>query len=192
MASLPSRLVQRPGLLRQSAIGMTKRRFVNQFGLRARGARSRRLFLASTRIDGPRLTLRRRRVPGGVLRACTCEPFLDSRPTAERCPPSPGIPPQQETIQRSVALYNGPLYSGVMTYRLSKVDLAHLGDIRGAAEALTSHVEDMQARWDDSTERWQESERGLAVQEWLTQLEDQLREISDLAEEIENSEPEST
>lgn len=78
-----------------------------------------------------------------------------------------------------------------MTYRLSKVDLEHLGDIRGAAEALTSRVEDMQARWDGATERWQESERGLAVQEWLTQMEDQLREISDLADEIENAEPES-
>ncbi|TEA09105.1 hypothetical protein [Mycobacteroides salmoniphilum] len=79
-----------------------------------------------------------------------------------------------------------------MKYRLSKGDLALLGDIRGATETLTSRVEDMQAGWDGATERWQESERGLAVQEWLTQLEDQLREISDLTEEIENAEPEST
>lgn len=79
-----------------------------------------------------------------------------------------------------------------MAYRLNKADLAHLGDIRGAAEALTSRVEEMQAKWDGATERWQESDRGLAVQEWLTQLEDQLREISDLTEEIENAEPEST
>ncbi|SHU25980.1 Uncharacterised protein [Mycobacteroides abscessus subsp. abscessus] len=78
-----------------------------------------------------------------------------------------------------------------MKYRLNKVDLAHLGDIRGATEALTSRVEDMQDRWNDATERWQESDRGLAVQEWLTQLTDQLREIADLADEIENAEPES-
>ncbi|RIR16498.1 hypothetical protein D2E41_26625 [Mycobacteroides abscessus] len=78
-----------------------------------------------------------------------------------------------------------------MKYRLSKVELAHLGDVRGAVEALTSRVEDMQAGWDDATERWQESDRGLAVQEWLTQLENQLREIGDLADEIEDSEPDS-
>lgn len=30
-----------------------------------------------------------------------------------------------------------------MKYRLSKVDLAHLGDVRGAVEAPTSRVEDM-------------------------------------------------
>lgn len=171
---------------------MTKRRFVNRSGLRAQGVRSRRLFLASIHIDGPRLTLRRRRVRGGALHACICEPFLDSPPIAGRYLPSPGIPPQQETIQRTVALYNGPLYSWAMAYRLSKVDLAHLGDIRGAAEALTARVEDMQATWDDSTERWQYSDRGLAVQEWLRQLEGQLREISDLADEIENAEPAST
>lgn len=76
-----------------------------------------------------------------------------------------------------------------MAYRLTKADLAHLGDIRAATEAITTSVEDMQAKWDDATERWQESERGCAVQEWLTQLEDQLREISDLADEIEGSEP---
>lgn len=76
-----------------------------------------------------------------------------------------------------------------MAYRLTKTDLGHLGDIRGAAEALTVSIEDMQARWDEATERWQESERGQAVQEWLTQLEDQLREIGDLADEIENAKP---
>ena len=76
-----------------------------------------------------------------------------------------------------------------MAYRLTNTDLERLGDIRGAVDALTERVQDMQARWDDATERWQESERGQAVQEWLTQLEDQLREIGDLAEEIEGAEP---
>lgn len=78
-----------------------------------------------------------------------------------------------------------------MAYRLTKADVEHLGDIRGAAEALTASIQDMQAKWDEATERWQESERGQAVQEWLTQLEAQLREISDLADEIENAEPAS-
>lgn len=78
-----------------------------------------------------------------------------------------------------------------MAYRLGKAAHSHLGDIRGAAEALTSRVEDMQAEWDAATERWQYSERGLAVQEWLRQLENQLREISDLADEIESAKPES-
>ncbi len=78
-----------------------------------------------------------------------------------------------------------------MAYRLTKADLEHLGDIRSAVEALTVRVEEMQANWDDATERWQESERGEAVQEWLSQLEDQLREIGDLADEMEGeSEPE--
>lgn len=76
-----------------------------------------------------------------------------------------------------------------MAYRLTKADLEHLGDIRGAAEALTVSIEDMQTRWDDATERWQESERGGAVQEWLARLEGQLREICDLTDEIESAEP---
>lgn len=76
-----------------------------------------------------------------------------------------------------------------MAYRLTKADLALIGEIQGAAQALTDRVEDMQSQWDNATERWQESERGSAVQDWLSQLEDQLREIGDLAEEIENSEP---
>lgn len=78
-----------------------------------------------------------------------------------------------------------------MAYKLGKSDRTHLGDIRSAVEALTSHVDDLRGEWDGATERWQESERGCAVQEWLARLEDQLREIGDLVDEIESAEPES-
>ena len=47
-----------------------------------------------------------------------------------------------------------------MAYRLNSKDLVLIDEIRGAAQALTERINDMQGKWDDATERWQESERG--------------------------------
>lgn len=76
-----------------------------------------------------------------------------------------------------------------MAYRFNKADGKLFGDIRAAATRLEERVQDMQSDWDDSTERWQDSDRGIAVQDWLTTMEDSLRAISDAVDELEDSEP---
>ena len=76
-----------------------------------------------------------------------------------------------------------------MAYRFNAKDHTQIGKIRGAVYALSERIGDLQSDWDDATERWQDSDRGMAVQEWLTEMEDKLREIEDLADEIEDAEP---
>lgn len=77
-----------------------------------------------------------------------------------------------------------------MAYRWNKTDLKNIGALRGAATKMQERLMDLQAEWDNSTEEWQESDRGQAVQDWLTEMEDKFREVGDLADEVEDSEPE--